>query len=115
MTDSPDDVPLETDCLDVKSRLDGNESFLLLDCREADEYAQVRIEGSRLLPMSELAERARELDQYRDSPIVVYCHVGGRSLQVVAWLRKQGFRHAQSMAGGIDAWAQDIDPSLARY
>jgi rhodanese-related sulfurtransferase len=45
----------------------------------------------------------------------VHCHHGGRSLRVVRWLREQGFSRAQSMAGGIDQWAVDIDPSLPRY
>jgi rhodanese-related sulfurtransferase len=46
---------------------------------------------------------------------VVHCHHGGRSLRVAHWLREQGFANAQSMAGGIDRWSQEIDPSVPRY
>jgi rhodanese-related sulfurtransferase len=65
--------------------------------------------------MSEMAERVGELEPYRDWRIVVHCHHGGRSLRVANWLRGQGFANAQSLAGGIDAWAAEIDPTLPRY
>jgi rhodanese-related sulfurtransferase len=55
------------------------------------------------------------LDPYRECEVVVHCHHGGRSMQVTRWLRQQGFAKAQSMAGGIDAWAAEIDTSLPRY
>jgi rhodanese-related sulfurtransferase len=108
-------LPLEITCQAVKARLDSGDDFVLLDCREADEYEIARIPGAQLLPMSELMARAAELDAHRGKDIVVHCHHGGRSMQVTRWLRQQGFDRAQSMAGGIDAWAETIDPSLARY
>jgi rhodanese-related sulfurtransferase len=109
------DIPIETDCQTVSAKLAAAGNFLLVDCREPDEYATVHITGARLLPMSELASRVSELEPYRDSPIAVHCHHGGRSLEVAHWLRGQGFAQAQSMDGGIDAWAQEIDRSLPRY
>ena len=109
------DLPAEVDVHAVKSLLDQAEPFLLLDCREHDEYAMVKIEGSHLLPMSELMKRVGELDDKKDQRIVVYCHLGGRSHQVTQWLRQQGFAGAQNMLGGIDAWSQEIDPQLPRY
>lgn len=112
---SPNALPIETDCQDVKARLDRGEAFLLLDCREQDEYDLVRIEGATLIPMSQLTARAAELEPYRHAEIAVMCHHGGRSLRVAHWLRQQGFERAQSMAGGIDAWAVEIDPSMTRY
>lgn len=108
-------LPLETSCQAVKERLDAHDNFVLLDCREADEHQLVHLEAARLLPMSELQARVGELAPLSQQNIVVHCHHGGRSLQVAAWLRKQGFSGAQSMAGGIDQWATDIDPSLPRY
>lgn len=108
-------VPLEIDCRAVKARLDAGESFLFLDCREPDEYATAYIEGTTLIPMSELAQRVSELDSYRESNIVVHCHHGGRSLRVTNWLRNQGFANTTNMAGGIDEWSQQIDPSIPRY
>jgi rhodanese-related sulfurtransferase len=115
MSAAPVNLPLETDCQTVKARLDAGAEFLLLDCREADEYETVKIEGSLLLPMSELMTRVAEIERFKNSDLVVHCHHGGRSLKVANWLRQQGFTRAQSLAGGIDQWAAEIDPSLPRY
>lgn len=107
--------PLETDCRTVKARLAAGEPIRMLDCRERDEHALVHLEAARLIPMSELQARVAELDGDRQSELVVFCHHGGRSLRVAMWLRQQGFAKATSMAGGIDRWATEIDPSLPRY
>ena len=108
-------LPIEVDCVTVKSLFDSGADFLLLDCRETDEHGVARIAGARLLPMTELQARLNELDGDRTRRVVVHCHHGGRSLRVAAFLRQQGFTHAQSMAGGIDEWSQTIDPSVPRY
>jgi rhodanese-related sulfurtransferase len=109
------DLPLEVEPQEVKAGLDKREDILLVDCREADEHATARIDQAKLLPMSELAERVGELLSHRERPVVVHCHRGGRSLRVTKWLREQGFSHVQSMAGGIDRWSLEIDPSVPRY
>ncbi len=106
---------LEIDCRTVKTRLDTGDPLVLLDCREQDEHDLVRIAPARLLPMSELPQRVGELDELRDAEIVVYCHHGVRSRQVAQWLHGQGFARVQSLAGGIDRWSQEIDPTLPRY
>ena len=111
----PPDTAMEVDCRTLKQKLDAGADFLLLDCRERDEHSLVRIEGSTLIPMSELQTRAAELDRDRQKEIIVHCHHGGRSLQVTAWLRQQGFANVHSLAGGIDRWATEIDPTLPRY
>jgi rhodanese-related sulfurtransferase len=108
-------LPIETDCRAVHNAQAADEDFLLLDCREPDEHAIASIAAAKLVPMGELAARVEELNPWRDRRIVVHCHHGGRSLRVANWLRGQGFEQAQSMAGGIDAWAAEIDQSLARY
>ena len=108
------DAPLEIECRDVRARL-ADDDFVLVDCREPDEHQLVHIDAARLLPMSELAARVGELEPFRDQEIAIHCHHGGRSLKVARWLREQGFAKARSMAGGIDQWAQEIDPSLPRY
>ncbi|MBI2824096.1 MAG: rhodanese [Planctomycetia bacterium] len=110
-----DELPLEVTCRDVKAKLDAGEPLLFLDCREADEQALARIDGTRLVPMSELATRLDELAPFRDKEIVVHCHLGGRSERVAAWLRAQGFAKARTMVGGIDLWSEEIDPSVSRY
>jgi rhodanese-related sulfurtransferase len=87
---------------------------LLLDVREPWEHQTASVPNSLLMPMGEVPSRAHtELDP--DAPIVVMCHHGARSLNVALWLRDQGFTHAQSLAGGIDAWSRTIDPNVPRY
>ena len=108
-------LPIETSCPDVHAAQTGGEDFLLVDCREPDEFALVKIPGARLLPLGELPARLAELEPYRERRIVVHCHHGGRSLRAANWLRANGFSQAQSLAGGIDAWAQQIDSALPRY
>ena len=112
MTES---TPLELTCEQVKTKLDNKDDFLLLDCREEDEYRTVHISGSTLIPMSAISDRVSELDSRRNDEIVVYCHHGGRSMKVTLWLRQQGFQKAINMQGGIDQWAVKIDPTLPRY
>ena len=108
-------LPLEIAAPSVKHMLDTSESFLLLDCREPDEYATVHIDRALLLPMSEIAGRLDELSAYREQPIVVHCHHGGAQPSRRPLAREQGFARAQSMSGGIDQWAVEIDSTLARY
>jgi rhodanese-related sulfurtransferase len=108
-------VPMEVSCRAVKEKLDAGQDFLFVDCREQNEYDLVKIAGARLVPMSQLAARVSELETHRELPLVIHCHHGGRSLQVAAWLRQRGFDQAQSMAGGIDRWAQEIEPGMTRY
>jgi len=115
MTTPANDLPVETDVASVKRMLEEQHDFLLLDCREQEEYDIVRIGGSTLLPMSEIQARVGELQPHRDAHIVVHCHHGGRSMQVTQWLRNQEFARVQNMAGGIDQWAVEIDPTLPRY
>jgi rhodanese-related sulfurtransferase len=93
---------------------DPNLPTILLDVREPWEFQTASLPGALLMPMGEVTSRAHnELDP--DQPIVVLCHHGQRSLSVAMWLRNQGFEHAQSLAGGIDAWSRTIDPTIPRY
>ena len=109
------EYPLEVGVQEVKAMLDAGEAFMLLDCRREDEHAFVKIGGERFVPMQELPERVAELGEDRAQRLVVYCHHGSRSLMVARWLRGQGWSQAQSMQGGIDAWAEEIDTTLPRY
>ncbi|MFO1095550.1 MAG: rhodanese-like domain-containing protein [Planctomycetaceae bacterium] len=108
-------LPLEITCEDVHSLQNAGDTFAFIDCREPDEFEMCRIMGATLLPMSELRERLAELEPHRGGRVVVHCHHGGRSLRVASFLRQQGFSQAQSMAGGIDAWSERIDPTVPRY
>lgn len=106
---------VEIDCQSVKAMLDAGDDFVFLDCREQSEYDTVKIEGASLLPMSEIQTRVSEIEEHKKSKVVIHCHHGGRSLNVAMWLKGQGFENPLSMAGGIDVWAQEIDPTLPRY
>lgn len=109
------EIPLEITCAEVKSQLDGDTDLLLVDCREQEEFDLVAIEGAQLLPLSVLPEQVQQLTEHRERAIVVYCHHGMRSARAANWLRGQGFAKTQSMQGGIDVWAQEIEPGMARY
>jgi adenylyltransferase/sulfurtransferase len=108
-------LPLEVDCLSVHQLLEDSGDVLLLDCREQDEVEICQIRDSLWMPMREIPDGLDELQKFMQQPLVVYCHHGGRSLQVAGWLREQGFDKVQSMSGGIDQWATAVDPQLRRY
>lgn len=98
---------------DLCARRDAGEPFELLDVREPHEYEIAHIPGATLLPLSALPSRLHELDSARTYTIA--CHHGTRSVQAFHLLRKAGFVKLQVLAGGIDAWAEKIDPSMPRY
>lgn len=108
-------VPIEVNVQQVKSLLDEGQEFVFIDCREPAEYETAKIEGTSLIPMSEMQDRIAELEELKEKHIVVHCHHGGRSMRVTQWLRGQDFQQVQNMAGGIDAWSQEIDDSVPRY
>ena len=108
-------MELEISCQQTKTLLDGDAPPLLVDCREQSEHDTVSIAAAVLMPMSEIATRVGELAGREGEHVVVLCHHGGRSAQVAMWLRGQGFDNTQSMAGGIDQWAVEIEPGMARY
>lgn len=99
----------------LAERLRSGEPTLLLDVREPWEHEIARLPGSVLLPLGELAERVEELAVDEGMLVVVYCHHGIRSLSGAAILRRAGIERAVSLAGGIEAWSQRIDPSIPRY
>ena len=94
-------------------RLREGRDLLLVDVREPDEYELARVEGARLLPLSLFNEWAPSLDPERET--VFICHHGIRSAQVCAFLARQGFRKLYNLAGGIDRWSTEVDPSVPRY
>jgi rhodanese-related sulfurtransferase len=99
---------------ELKSLLDSSADVLLLDVREPWEFEAARIAESKHVPMGEVPARFnQELDP--ESHIVVVCHHGVRSMNVTAWLRNQGFEKVQSLRGGIDRWAREIDSTVPLY
>ena len=97
---------------ELKTKLDQGEDVFILDVRGEDEFDIVNLNGY-VIPLSELEQRLNELDKKRH--IIVHCHHGVRSAKATQFLRENGFSHVQSLAGGIDQWAEEIDPKMKRY
>jgi adenylyltransferase/sulfurtransferase len=89
------------------------DDLVLVDVREPHEWEIVHIAGARLIPLNQLPDRLNELDGHTE--IVTLCHHGARSLKALEILRGAGFNKVRSLAGGIDAWAERIEPGMARY
>lgn len=98
---------------ELKSLLDAGSHIQLIDVRQPFEYNYCRLSNSRLLPLDELPYRLNELNP--SLPTVVYCHHGRRSLDATRILRYAGFADVRSLAGGTEAWADQIDPTMPRY
>ena len=101
------------DPADLSALRDGDDPPVLLDVREAEEWEICRIEGALWIPMGELAVRHVELDP--DRPTVVVCHHGVRSAHVALALERLGFERVYNLSGGVDRWAREVDPTMARY
>ena len=98
---------------DLKGRLDRHDRPVLLDVREGWETKLCRLEHALHIPIEELEFRTEELNQ--DDEIVVYCHHGVRSAAVADHLRRLGFPRVRNLAGGLDAWARAVEPTMRRY
>lgn len=98
---------------ELVARHEADRNFVLVDVRDADELETVKVDWAKWIPMAEIPQRLGELN--KDGEIAVMCHHGGRSARVAAFLTAQGFTHVYNVDGGVDAYAERIDPSLARY
>jgi len=98
---------------DLKRKRDVREAIQLIDVREPFEFEIARIDGAKLIPLGQLANRLHELK--RNGQTVVHCHTGMRSAQAVQMLRQTGFTNVYNLEGGIDAWANEIDPAMQKY
>jgi len=106
-------LPLDIDAQDLVAARSAGRPITLVDCRELWEHEIVHLPDALLIPLGELSERAAEVPRQGD--VVVYCHHGVRSRYGASILRAAGLPQARSLAGGIDAWAASIDPTLPRY
>ncbi len=104
---------IEIAAADLKREWTQDPALVVLDVREPHEYDIAHIEGTRLIPLSELPGRLRELDGR--APIVTLCHHGLRSAHALELLKGAGFGRVRSLRGGIDAWSVDVDPEVPRY
>ncbi len=97
---------------ELKQRLDAGEDVFVLDVREPYEY-QIADIGAKLIPQNDVPKRLDEID--RDREIVVHCRSGQRSQRIAEYLAQQGYPKVKNLAGGILAWADEIDPSMQKY
>ncbi|MGA7415719.1 MAG: molybdopterin-synthase adenylyltransferase MoeB [Bryobacteraceae bacterium] len=98
---------------EVKAKLDRGDQFRLIDVREPHEFQICRIPGSTLIPLGDLAKRMSELDP--NAEIVAHCKSGARSQKAVDFLKQNGFKNVRNMTGGILAWSDKVDPTVAKY
>ena len=109
-------LPIEISVEDTSSLLQTDRSnFRLIDCREQDEWDICHIDGADLMPLTRFGEEVTAKLQDKSQRIIIYCHHGMRSLRAASWLRQTGFDNVQSMAGGIAAWSDYVDPEMPRY
>ena len=97
----------------LDEQMKSGEALRLIDVREPVEYEIARVAGAELLPLSRFDEWSRSLNP--EEKIVVMCHHGIRSAQVCAVLARGGFGKLYNLAGGIDRWSQEVDPSVPQY
>jgi rhodanese-related sulfurtransferase len=100
---------------EVKAMQERGEKFRLIDVRETDEWNTVKIEGAELIPLSQFQPQAATILADPDEKIVLYCHHGMRSARAQGYLKGQGYTDVLNLTGGIDAWAREVQPGMARY
>lgn len=108
------EIPLEVSVTEAsRLRQSAPDRTLIVDVREPFELDLCRIEGAEHIPMRQIPERLDSLP--RDRHLLILCHAGGRSRRVTEFLRARGLTAVSNIAGGIDAWAQEVEPGMARY
>ena len=112
-----EDTPLvsQISVQQLAEKLAAGEPVHLLDVRQPEEHDHVALPGSQLIPLGELAGRIGEVEPPAGALVVAYCHHGVRSLTGAYLLQQAGIGPVASLAGGIDAWSRQIDPSVRRY
>jgi len=115
--ENPADREMEIEPVKVKEMMDSGKNFTLVDVRNQGEYEICRIDGSTLIPLDIIEERKIEkLNGLKKADeIVLHCKAGVRSLKAAKALVDIGFENVKSMRGGIEEWADAIDPSMLRY
>ena len=109
----PDPLPLEIDAAELAGLRSGSQEYALLDVREPWELAICGFPEALHVPLGALAGREQELP--RERPLIVFCHVGRRSLLATQYLRRLGLSGAVNLRGGVESYALEVDPSMSRY
>jgi len=109
-----DSYPLELSVEETKRLLNEKPGeIVLIDVREPHEWELCHIEGAEPIPMRQIPGHVGALP--KDKHLLIHCHHGGRSMRVTQFLRANGYEAVSNVAGGIDAWSLEIDPTVARY
>jgi adenylyltransferase/sulfurtransferase len=98
---------------ELKRRRDAGEPLQLVDVREPWECAIVSLPGAVQIPLQQLPKRLQELSS--DAEVIALCKSGGRSRRAAQFLQQAGFHNVANLTGGIDAWREEIDPTLPVY
>lgn len=94
---------------------DSGSDHLLIDVREPAEWDTCHLDNAKHIPMRTIPQHLEELAEWKNKPVYVMCHHGGRSGQVGMYLSQQGFTDVININGGIHAWATEIEPGMATY
>ena len=115
IVDAPPELAVagELEPTEVKQMIDSGEDFILVDVREPHEYQIASISKATLIPLGQLPNRLSELP--KDANIVCHCKSGVRSAKAVDLLKQSGYIRVRNMKGGILAWSDKVDPSVAKY
>jgi adenylyltransferase/sulfurtransferase len=100
---------------ELKSKIDADENYYLIDVREPSEFEIVRIPNSHLIPKQGFIDGSALADLPQNKPIILHCKSGVRSAECLAILKNAGFADATHVSGGVIAWAKQIDTSLPVY
>ena len=96
---------------ELKEKREAEEDFFLLDVREDVEYLVSNLDGEHI-PLGQLQNRMKEIEDKKKQEVIVMCRSGGRSSRAVSYLQSQGFDNVANLKGGMKAWASEIDPSV---
>jgi rhodanese-related sulfurtransferase len=100
---------------EVQDRMATTDPPLLLDVREPEEWDICHLQQAIRISLTELPEQAPGILTEKDRPIIVYCHHGVRSLHAAKWLVANGYEQVSHLAGGIDRWSRELNPSIPMY
>ena len=108
-------MPREITVQDLAARISAGKPLIVVDVREDWEREIAQIPGSVHVPMNSVPQRATEFKAPEGTEVVIYCHGGVRSMMVAGFLEQNGLQNLASLAGGIEAWSCEIDPTVPRY
>jgi adenylyltransferase/sulfurtransferase len=104
----------EITATELKQKIDAGEDVQIIDVREQKEHDFAKIPNTKLIPLGEVLNRIDEIDASKET--VVHCKGGGRSARAIEALQRAGFQgELKNLKGGITAWSNDVDPTVAKY